>query len=142
MATAYETLIHSCRRVQVSGQHISVVYENRGRLEGLSIYQCQQIARGAETLHSAVPEGRSTNVRYCIWKVYRLQPGLVSFRFAIIISCLLGSRYKEHLLPVIGDRISLSKNEMLEFKDSLAEWKSMPSLLHIEESTSAAGNYV
>jgi hypothetical protein len=33
------------------------------------------------------------------------------------------------------------ENEMLEFKDSLAEWKSMPSLLHIEESTTAAGDH-
>ena len=28
---------------------------------------------------------------------------------------------------------------MLEFKDCLSEWKNMPSLLHVEESASAAG---
>ncbi|KAF9792511.1 hypothetical protein BJ322DRAFT_1116121 [Thelephora terrestris] len=38
----------------------------------------------------------------------------------------------------VSKEINVLENEMLEFKDSLAEWKSMPSLLHIEESTSAA----
>ena len=28
---------------------------------------------------------------------------------------------------------------MMELKESLAEWKSMPSVLHIEESASVAG---
>ena len=42
---------------------------------------------------------------------------------------------------LVSKEISVLENEMLEFKDSLAEWKSMPSLLHIEESTSIAGNY-
>ena len=41
---------------------------------------------------------------------------------------------------LVSKEINVLENEMLEFKDSLAEWKSMPSLLHIEESTSAAGN--
>lgn len=31
------------------------------------------------------------------------------------------------------------ENEMLEFKDFLAEWKGMPSLLHIDDSASVAG---
>jgi hypothetical protein len=42
---------------------------------------------------------------------------------------------------LVSKEINVLENEMLEFKDSLAEWKSMPSLLHIEESTSAAGSY-
>jgi len=42
---------------------------------------------------------------------------------------------------LVSKEINVLENEMLEFKDSLAEWKSMPSLLHIEESTSAAGDY-
>lgn len=36
--------------------------------------------------------------------------------------------------------VSTLENEMLELKESLAEWKSMPSLLHIDESASVAGN--
>ncbi|KAI0311367.1 hypothetical protein OF83DRAFT_1278659 [Amylostereum chailletii] len=39
---------------------------------------------------------------------------------------------------VISKEISTLENEMLELKESLAEWKSMPSVLHIDESTSAA----
>jgi len=39
----------------------------------------------------------------------------------------------------ISKEISTLENEMLELKESLAEWKSMPSLLHIDESTSVAG---
>lgn len=35
--------------------------------------------------------------------------------------------------------ISTLENDMLELKESLAEWKSMPSLLHIDESVSVAG---
>ena len=31
------------------------------------------------------------------------------------------------------------ENEMLEFKEALAEWKGMPSLLHIDDSASVAG---
>jgi hypothetical protein len=42
---------------------------------------------------------------------------------------------------LVSKEINVLENEMLEFKDSLAEWKSMPSLLHIEESTSVAGDY-
>lgn len=38
----------------------------------------------------------------------------------------------------ISKEVSVIENEMLEFKDCLAEWKNMPSLLHIEESSSAA----
>ncbi|KAH9949330.1 hypothetical protein B0H21DRAFT_777314 [Amylocystis lapponica] len=38
----------------------------------------------------------------------------------------------------VSKEVSILENEMLEFKECLAEWKSMPSLLHIEESSSAA----
>jgi hypothetical protein len=40
---------------------------------------------------------------------------------------------------LISKEIGVLENEMLELKESLAEWKSMPSLLHIDESASAAG---
>lgn len=39
----------------------------------------------------------------------------------------------------ISKEVSVIENEMLEFKDCLSEWKNMPSLLHVEESASAAG---
>lgn len=38
----------------------------------------------------------------------------------------------------ISKEISALENEMIELKDSLSEWKSMPSLLHIDESSSAS----
>ncbi|TFY54472.1 hypothetical protein EVG20_g9690, partial [Dentipellis fragilis] len=44
--------------------------------------------------------------------------------------------YAEFVL--ISKEISTLENEMLELKESLAEWKSMPSVLHIDESASAA----
>ncbi|KAJ3484324.1 hypothetical protein NLI96_g5729 [Meripilus lineatus] len=39
---------------------------------------------------------------------------------------------------MVSKEISTMENEMLEFKDFLAEWKSMPSLLHIDDSASVA----
>jgi hypothetical protein len=39
----------------------------------------------------------------------------------------------------ISKEIGTLENEMMELKESLAEWKSMPSVLHIEESASVAG---
>ncbi|KAI6133654.1 hypothetical protein EV401DRAFT_1912524 [Pisolithus croceorrhizus] len=44
--------------------------------------------------------------------------------------------YAEFVL--ISKEISTLENEMLELKEGLQEWKSMPSLLHIEESASVA----
>lgn len=44
--------------------------------------------------------------------------------------------YAEFVL--ISKEISVLENELLDLKESLQEWKSMPSLLHIEESASAA----
>ncbi|KAL4070455.1 hypothetical protein J3A83DRAFT_3205650 [Scleroderma citrinum] len=44
--------------------------------------------------------------------------------------------YAEFVL--ISKEISILENELLDLKESLQEWKSMPSLLHIEESASAA----
>ncbi|KAG1717817.1 hypothetical protein EDB19DRAFT_1899773 [Suillus lakei] len=38
----------------------------------------------------------------------------------------------------ISKEISVLENEVLELKESLSEWKSMPSLLHIDESASAS----
>ncbi|EPS97806.1 hypothetical protein FOMPIDRAFT_1037724 [Fomitopsis schrenkii] len=38
----------------------------------------------------------------------------------------------------ISKEVSVIENEMLEFKECLSEWKNMPSLLHVEESASAA----
>jgi exocyst complex component 8 len=40
---------------------------------------------------------------------------------------------------LVSKEIATLENEMLEFKESLAEWKGMPSLLHIDESSSVAG---
>lgn len=40
---------------------------------------------------------------------------------------------------LVSKEVSTLENEMLEFKESLAEWKGMPSLLHIDESASVAG---
>ena len=40
---------------------------------------------------------------------------------------------------IVSKEVSTLENEMLEFKDSLAEWKGMPSLLHIDDSASLAG---
>lgn len=39
----------------------------------------------------------------------------------------------------ISKEINTLENDMLELKASLSEWKNMPSLLHIEESTSLVG---
>ena len=39
---------------------------------------------------------------------------------------------------MISKEISTLENEMLELKESLAEWKSMPGVLHIDDSASAA----
>ncbi|OCH90543.1 hypothetical protein OBBRIDRAFT_776799 [Obba rivulosa] len=44
--------------------------------------------------------------------------------------------YAEFVL--VSKEVSTLENEMLEFKESLSEWKSMPSLLHIDESASVA----
>jgi hypothetical protein len=42
----------------------------------------------------------------------------------------------------ISKEIGTLENEMMELKESLSEWKSMPSVLHIEESTSVAGTVI
>ena len=39
----------------------------------------------------------------------------------------------------ISKEIGTLENEMMELKESLSEWKGMPSVLHIEESASVAG---
>ncbi|KAF9225287.1 hypothetical protein BS17DRAFT_730632 [Gyrodon lividus] len=44
--------------------------------------------------------------------------------------------YAEFVL--ISKEISVLENEMLELKESLQEWKNMPSFLHIDESASVA----
>jgi hypothetical protein len=38
----------------------------------------------------------------------------------------------------MSKEISVLENELLELKEGLSEWKSMPSLLHIDESASAS----
>ena len=40
---------------------------------------------------------------------------------------------------LVSKEVSTLENEMLEFKESLAEWKGMPSVLHIDDSASVAG---
>jgi exocyst complex component 8 len=42
----------------------------------------------------------------------------------------------------ISKEISTLENEMLELKESLSEWRNMPSLLHIDENASVAGTYI
>jgi hypothetical protein len=54
-----------------------------------------------------------------------------------ILGLILTDSYAEFVL--ISKEISTLENEMLELKESLAEWKSMPSVLHIDDSASAAG---
>ncbi|KAH9923140.1 uncharacterized protein BXZ73DRAFT_91470 [Epithele typhae] len=44
--------------------------------------------------------------------------------------------YAEFML--VSKEVSTLENEMLEFKESLAEWKGMPSLLHIDDNASVA----
>ncbi|TDL19395.1 hypothetical protein BD410DRAFT_774042 [Rickenella mellea] len=44
--------------------------------------------------------------------------------------------YAEFMM--ISKEISTLENDMLELKESLSEWKSMPSLLHIDDSASVA----
>ena len=39
----------------------------------------------------------------------------------------------------ISKEVSTLENDLLELKENLAEWRSMPSVLHIEESTNLAG---
>ena len=41
----------------------------------------------------------------------------------------------------ISKEISTLENDMLELKGSLSEWKSMPSLLQVDDSA-AAGTYI
>ena len=40
---------------------------------------------------------------------------------------------------LVSKEVSTLENEILEFKELLAEWKGMPSLLHIDDSASVAG---
>ena len=42
----------------------------------------------------------------------------------------------------ISKEIGTLENDMTELKESLSEWKSMPSVLHIEESASVAGGVI
>jgi exocyst complex component 8 len=43
---------------------------------------------------------------------------------------------------MVSKEVSTLESEMLELKESLAEWKSMPSLLHIDDSASVAGELI
>lgn len=51
-----------------------------------------------------------------------------------MITQLLPS-YAEFVL--ISKEISTLENDMLELKESLSEWKSMPSLLNIDDASSS-----
>lgn len=55
------------------------------------------------------------------------------------VQCSLLSSCSYAEFVVVSKDISTLENEMLEFKDALSEWKGMPSLLHIDDSASAAG---
>lgn len=39
----------------------------------------------------------------------------------------------------ISKEINTLENDLLELKENLAEWRSMPSVLHIEEAANATG---
>ena len=49
------------------------------------------------------------------------------------------SSYAEFM--TISKEIGTLENDLLELKESLSEWKSMPSLLHIDDSVSVAGEF-
>ena len=40
---------------------------------------------------------------------------------------------------MVSKEVSTLESEMLELKEALSEWKSMPGLLHIDDSASVAG---
>ena len=48
--------------------------------------------------------------------------------------------YAEFMM--ISKEVSTLENDMLELKESLSEWKSMPSLLHINDAATLAGTSV
>ena len=52
------------------------------------------------------------------------------------------TRYSYAQFVFISKEIGTLENDMIELKESLSEWKSMPSVLHIEESTSVAGGVI
>lgn len=49
----------------------------------------------------------------------------------------VGYSYAEFVM--VSKEVSTLESEMLELKEALAEWKGMPSLLHIDDSASVAG---
>ena len=49
------------------------------------------------------------------------------------------TRYSYAQFVFISKEIGTLENDLMELKESLSEWKSMPSVLHIEESASVAG---
>lgn len=42
----------------------------------------------------------------------------------------------------ISKEVSTLENELQELKESLSEWRSMPSVLHIDDSASVAGQFI
>ena len=42
---------------------------------------------------------------------------------------------------MISKEVTTLENDMLELKESITEWKSMPSLLLIDESATVAGEH-
>lgn len=60
-------------------------------------------------------------------------------RFVDLHTYLFTYSYEEFIL--ISKEISTLENDMLELKEGLSEWKSMPSLLRIEDSGRTTGNY-
>jgi len=49
------------------------------------------------------------------------------------------TRFSYAQFVFISKEIGTLENEMMELRESLSEWKGMPSVLHIEESASVAG---
>lgn len=53
-----------------------------------------------------------------------------------VIDLNIHDSYADFIL--ISKEVNTLENEMLELKESLSEWRNMPSLLHIDEAASAA----
>ena len=58
-------------------------------------------------------------------------------RLCAVHSITSWDSYAEFVM--VSKEVSTLESEMLELKEALAEWKGMPSLLHIDDSASVAG---
>ena len=75
----------------------------------------------------------ATDLQYSIFKKYAF------YNVEISQLNLLPHSYEEFIL--ISKEISTLENDMLELKQSLSEWKSMPALLRMEDGSQAQGRH-